>query len=373
MSDITLSNLTKRFGDVTAVDGVDLEVRDGELLVLVGPSGCGKTTLLRTIAGLEEPDAGEIAFDGRPMTDVPARKRDVGLVFQDYALFPNMDVRENLGFNLRMRGGADDPDAEVREIAALLDVGGLLDRRVDQLSGGQKQRVALGRAIAGEPAVFLLDEPFANLDASLRDRLRTEIARLQDELGITTVHVTHDQHEAMTMGDRIAVMEGGRIQQVGTPEAVYAEPANRFVARFVGSPTMTLLDGRLDPVAGEVQVGGAPEEASLPAPPSLTSRDDGTTAADGNSTPTDLVIGIRPEHVELGDAGPECLVAEVGHVEFAGADAFVYLDTETAEEVVARVAPDADVTVGETVSVRFDPDRLHLFDAGSGERIGESE
>ena len=365
MSEIALSNLTKRYGGVTAVDGVDLEVHDGELLVLVGPSGCGKTTLLRTIAGLEAPEEGEVSFDGRPMNGVPARKRDVGLVFQDYALFPNMDVRENLGFNLRMRGGADDPDAEVREIAALLGVDDLLDRHVDQLSGGQKQRVALGRAIAGEPTAFLLDEPFANLDASLRNRLRTEISRIQDDLGITTVHVTHDQHEAMTMGDRIAVMDDGRIQQVGTPETVYAEPANRFVARFVGSPTMTLLDGRLDPATGTIGVG----EGSLPAPATLAREDGDPTPEGGGQTPTDLLVGIRPEHVELDDFGPGRLVAEVGHVEFAGADAFVYLDPGDAGEVVARVDADTDVAVGDTVGVRFDPARLHLFDPETGDRL----
>ena len=359
MSDIVLSDLTVRYGDTVAVDGVDLEVADGELLVLVGPSGCGKTTLLRTIAGLERPEEGDVYFDGRQVTDVPARKRGIGLVFQDYALFPNMDVRENLGFNLRMRGGADDPGAEVEEIATLLGIEDLLDRRVDALSGGQKQRVALGRAIAGEPAAFLLDEPFANLDASLRDRLRTEIARIQDDLGVTTVHVTHDQHEAMTMGDRIAVMAEGRIQQVGTPETIYAEPANLFVARFVGSPTMSLLEGRLDRDGGTIRVGGESGGIDLPAPPSPRKGADRT----------DLVVGIRPEHVDLADPGPERFVATVGHVEFAGADAYVYLEPEDAEEVVARVDGDAGFEVGEIVGVRFDAEHLHLFDADSGDRV----
>ena len=361
MTDVRLSNVTKRYGDATAVDGVDLQVGDGELLVLVGPSGCGKTTLLRTIAGLETPDEGEVYFDGQRATDVPARKRDVGLVFQDYALFPNMDVRGNLGFNLRMRGGADaeEVDEAVRETADLLDVEELLDRRVDALSGGQKQRVALGRAIAGEPTAFLLDEPFANLDASLRDRLRTEIARLQDDLGVTTVHVTHDQHEAMTMGDRIAVMADGRIQQVGTPEAIYAEPANLFVARFVGSPTMALLDARLDRAAGTIHVGDGPEGHPLPAP---------TGPAD-DAFPTDLVVGIRPEHVGIGTPSDERLAATVGHVEFAGADAYVYLDAGSAGEVVARVEGDAGYEVDETVGLEFDPKRLHLFDAESGGRV----
>ena len=362
MTDVRLSNVTKRYGEVTAVDGVDLKVADGELLVLVGPSGCGKTTLLRTIAGLEAPDEGEVYFDGQRATDVPARKRDVGLVFQDYALFPNMDVRENLGFNLRMRGGADagEVDDAVREVADLLDVEELLDRRVDALSGGQKQRVALGRAIAGEPTAFLLDEPFANLDASLRDRLRTEIARIQDDLGVTTIHVTHDQHEAMTMGDRIAVMADGRIQQVGTPEAIYAEPANLFVARFVGSPTMTLLDARFDQESGTIDVGDGLEAHSLPTPAGLA----------GGELPPDLVAGIRPEHVEIGDPGSYPLVAEVRHVEFAGADAYVYLEPRGSATVVARVVGDDRPEVGEVVGVRFDPNRMHLFDPESGDRIG---
>ena len=358
MGAIRLEHATKRFGDVLAVDGIDIEIRDGELLVLVGPSGCGKTTLLRTIAGLENPTEGDVYIGGQRVTPVPARKRDIALVFQNFALFPHMSVRENISFNLRMQGGYDRIDERVEETAETLGIRNLLDRDVNELSGGQKQRVALGRAIVCEPEAFLLDEPLANLDAKLRDRMQTEIARLQDRLGITTVHVTHNQSEAMTMGDRVAVLNDGELQQIGPPEDVYNRPANLFVARFIGSPTMNLIEGR---VAGDGAVA--------------LDGDDATGIAVSAGVPADydrVTAGVRPEHVgvvQSVEEGPRWLTSEIAFVEFHGADKFVYLQPEGLPEVVARVSADADLEQGQRVSVSFDPEHVHVFDPETGDRI----
>lgn len=369
---IALKGLTRRYGDKTALADVNLEVADGELLTLVGPSGSGKTTLLRVVAGLEKPDAGEVYIDGRPVTAIEPPERDVGLVFQDDALFPHMDVTENLSFNLRMRG-ADDVTRRTRETAELLGVEDHLDRPVEELSGGQRQRVALGRAIATEPAAFLLDEPLANLDAVLRERMWTEIARLQDRLDVTTLHVTHNQREAMTMGDRVAVLVNGRLQQVGTPEEVYCRPANRFVAGFVGSPTMNVMEGRYDPDAATVVVGthgadGSGEGLRLPVVPGDI---DGETAID---------VGVRPEHVRIEpfqpvadgapDPSPEAasnVSARVTHVQFRGRETFAFLDPTGLPELMARVegsTPEED----DRVTVTVDPEHVHFFDATSGDR-----
>jgi len=358
MGAIRLEDTTKRFGDVLAVDGIDIEIRDGELLVLVGPSGCGKTTLLRTIAGLETPSEGEVYIGDRRVTPVPARKRDVALVFQNFALFPHMSVRENVSFNLRMQGGYDRIDERVEDAAEMLGIAELLDRNVNELSGGQKQRVALGRAIVTEPEAFLLDEPLANLDAKLRDRMQTEIARLQDRLGITTVHVTHNQREAMTMGDRVAVLNDGKLQQIGRPEDVYTRPANLFVARFVGSPTMNLVEGSVTQ-DGAVALDG----------------DEETGVAVSAGIPADygrVTVGVRPERVGVAasvEDGPRWLTSEIAFVEFHGADKFVYLQPAGLSEIVARVEADADLRQGQRVSVTFDPDHVHVFDPESGDRI----
>ncbi len=383
MTEIELDGIDVSYDGVTAVTGVDLRVRDGELLVLVGPSGCGKTTLLRTIAGLEHPDAGEVVIDGRRVTDLPARKRDVSLVFQDFALFPHLTVRENLSFDLRMQG-YDDADDRVQDVSEILEIGGLVDRSIDELSGGQKQRVALGRAIVTEPAAFLLDEPLANLDASLRERMRTEIARLQDDLGVTTVHVTHDQAEALTMGDRVAVVRDGRIAQVGTPEEVYRSPASVFVAGFVGSPAMNLLRGRYDSDVDAVEIGSDedaadPQAATAGVEPAGEETNDSQTVPVGVGGIEDdsaVVLGIRPEHVEV---EPErrrddgWFDATVAFDEFRGADRYVYLEAAGCPEITARVPGRSSVSVGETLAVRFPPERLHPFDADTGQRIATGE
>lgn len=358
MSDIELDSITKRFDDIVALDSVSLTVEDGELLVLVGPSGCGKTTLLRIVAGLEHPTTGDVSIDGEVVTSLPARKREVGLVFQDFALFPHLDVRENLSFNLRMRGETDDLAGRITAIAELLGIEELLDRRIDELSGGQKQRVALGRAIAGEPRAFLLDEPFANLDAGLRNRMQTEIARLQDRLGVTTIHVTHDQREAITMGDRIAVMEEGRIRQVGPPEEVYRTPADLFVARFIGNPAMNLIDGRTT------------EDGRRIAFPETDSR--WSVAANGLvGLDEEVVVGVRPEHVIVTTDGLEAgdgLAADVSFVEYTGSDQLVYLEPAGLPELVARVDVGRPLDDGQSVRVTFDPDNVHVFDPRTGDR-----
>lgn len=365
---IRLDGVTKHFGDTVAVRDVSLTVEQGELVVLVGPSGCGKTTLLRLIAGLETPTHGDVYIDGERITDVPARHRDIALVFQDDALFPHLDVRENLGFNLRMQGYSDIDD-RVSEVAELLDVGALLDRDVDELSGGQRQRVALGRAIVSEPQAFLLDEPLANLDARLRERMQTEIARLQDRIGITTVHVTHDQGEAMTMGDRIAVLDDGAIQQVGPPETVYAEPATLFAARFVGSPAMNLLPGTYHPEREAITVGVDGDTGALAIPVGLVDDD-----------VQDVHVGIRPEAVVVGEpagknahAPPSGVAATVAYSEFRGADRYLYLQVDDLPELVARVDAGTDLADGAAVRLGFPPDRLHVFGAESGTRLSISD
>lgn len=363
MAEIILDGVTKRFDDAVAVDDVDLTVRDGELLALVGPSGCGKTTLLRIVAGLERPDSGTVVLNGRDVTELPARKRDVGFVFQDYALFPHLDVRANLSFNLRMQGGADDLDHRIEAVADLLDIAGLLDRDIDELSGGQKQRVALGRAIVAEPTAFLLDEPLANLDAALREQMQTEIVRLHGRLGTTTIHVTHNQREAMAIGDRVAVMRDGALQQIGTPERVYNTPASLFVARFVGSPPMNTVAGGFDSERGSVVIDDPRSQSWTVPVEGLDDRSD------------DVVVGCRPEDTEIARGareGLDWLTADVEVVGFYGADKYVYLRPWSDTELVARVEPDSEIDQGETVSLRFDPTRLHCFDGTSGERISDA-
>jgi multiple sugar transport system ATP-binding protein len=410
VGELRLDGVTVAFGDGVPVRDVDLLVRDGELLVLVGPSGCGKTTLLRTVAGLEAPTEGEILLDGRRVTDLPARRRDVGFVFQDFALFPHLDVRENLSFNLRMQG-YDRVDERVAEVADLLEIDSLLDRSVEALSGGQKGRVALGRAIVTEPTAFLLDEPLANLDAGLRERMRTEIARLQADLGVTTVHVTHDQGEALSMGDRVAVMNDGRIEQVGTPEEIYREPASLFVARFVGSPSMNLLRGRYDPDARAIQLvgdGRAAEHSENTGHDDVDTTTATRTADEGTVLPVDLPevqaarsvdVGVRPEAITVDravdrdqgtdrDRGTDRdgaanrdrvaehervgATATVRFEEFHGADRFLYLDAPGLPELVTRVESEADIAVGDEVVVDLPVDRLHLFDGATGRRLEAS-
>ncbi len=365
MATVHLRGLEKNFpasgktAAFAAVKRIDLEVRDGEFMVLVGPSGCGKSTTLRMIAGLEEPTGGEILIDGRVVNHVPPKDRDLAMVFQNYALYPHLTVRENLGFALRMRGTTSaEIEQRVAEAAALLGLGDMLDRLPKTLSGGQRQRVALGRAIVRRPKVFLFDEPLSNLDAKMRASMRTEIARLHDRLGATMIYVTHDQTEAMTMGDRICVMNGGEVMQLDTPLDLYRRPANRFTAGFIGSPPMNFLEGSLD-VAGGAAVfrsGGGTVTLALPASTTLSHRS--------------VTLGVRPEHLRLTmDAdGTDGFPARVELVEPLGAETLIHVMVEE-HMLIARAAADARVTRGDRVYLQPDSAELHLFDGASATRL----
>jgi multiple sugar transport system ATP-binding protein len=336
-----------------AVDGLDLAVRDGEFVVMVGPSGCGKTTALRMLAGLEEIDDGSIRIDGKDMVGVPSRDRDIAMVFQNYALYPSKTVGENMGFALKMQGVDKEERARrVRDAAKLLDLQDFLDRKPRHLSGGQRQRVAMGRAIVREPKVFCMDEPLSNLDAQLRVQTRTQIAELQRRLKITTVYVTHDQVEAMTMGERVAVMRSGHLQQFASPSELYDRPANVFVASFIGSPQMNRFDGELTPDG--IRIG-----RTVVRPP-----DSVMHAARGHGG---LVVGIRPEHLSIGDGE---LDMEVGLVEDLGSDFYVYghLAEESGATVIVRAGREHP-RPGDAIKIKIDTAHLHLFDAGTGLRI----
>ena len=368
MSVVICKDLVKRFGDSLAVDHVNVEIQDGEFMVFVGPSGCGKTTTLRMIAGLESITSGEIRIDDKLVNDVAPRHRDIAMVFQNYALYPHYKVRDNIGYPLRRRRV---PKAEinrrVHEVAAMLDVERLLDRWPRQLSGGERQRVALGRAIIRNPSVFLMDEPLSNLDAKLRVQMRREIIRLQRVLGTTTIYVTHDQVEAMTMGDRIMVLRFGRIQQVGPPEVLYNSPANMFVAGFIGSPAMNVSPGRLEGDADGLTL--VTRSGRLPLPPQIAARLRGDGAAAAG--PREVMWGIRAEDIRLGPApaaGGDGLDmrATVDLVEGLGSDAYVSLAL-SGDNIVARTPADARPAENETVGVQINPNKLHLFDAKTEE------
>jgi multiple sugar transport system ATP-binding protein len=337
--------------ETPAVDALELHVEDGEFMVLVGPSGSGKTTALRMLAGLEEVDAGAILIGGRDVTDVPPKQRDVSMVFQNYALYPYLTVAANIGFPLRVaKVRKAERERRVRDVAKLLGLEEYLERKPSQLSGGQRQRVAMGRAIVPLPSVFLMDEPLSNLDAKLRVQMRADIAALQADFGITTVYVTHDQAEAMTLGHRVAVLRDGRLQQCGPPRALYERPANVFVAGFIGSPAMNLCSVPLGS-NGSVTFGGV----SVPAP---------GAAAGGN-----LVVGLRPESLELAAEG---IPARVEVVEDVGADAFVFCAAELNGEstrLVARTEARRAPQQGARVSLRPRADEAHLFDPVSGDRL----
>jgi ABC-type sugar transport system ATPase subunit len=354
---IELIAVSKRYGSVQALASVDLDIGDGEFLVLLGPSGCGKSTLLKIIAGLEDPTEGEVYIGGRLANYVQPGQRDVAMVFQNYALYPHMTVETNLGFPLRMRRRPRDEVARrVAEVAALLELSDKLAKYPDELSGGQRQRVALGRAIIREPVAFLMDEPLSNLDALLRVQMRTELLRLHKRVGRTTLYVTHDQVEAMTMADRIVVLRDGVVQQVGTTGEVYGRPANRFVATFVGSPPMNLFRGRIESADGRLAfVGPVRVPVTRPAP---------AGALDGEVT-----LGVRPEAIELvaaGDAG--ALPASVELVESVGADQYLSVSLEPETRAIVRVGAERVVGEGAGVHVRFAPSGIHLFDA-DGARI----
>jgi len=339
-----------------AVGPIDLTVADGELMVLVGPSGCGKSTLLRLIAGLETPTAGHILIDGRDVTSLPPQNRDVAMVFQSYALYPHLTVRENLGFGLRMRHTPREVIAEqVTRAAVTLGLDPLLDRKPGQLSGGQRQRVALGRAMVRNPKVFLLDEPLSNLDAQLRLETRAELARLHRRLRATSIYVTHDQEEAMTLGERMAVIRNGRIEQVAEPLEVYRRPASLFVAEFVGAPAMNLLPGELQ-AGRQVRLAGA---TTLPL--------DGVRQA--LPAHARVVLGVRPQDVTLVDPSEGDLAARVDVVEQRGSDVLVRLRLESGAEM--RVVAGAATALGPEApaGLRLDRERLHWFDPETGQRL----
>ena len=382
MAEISLENVTKEFsGGVRAVNDVSLRITDGEFIALVGPSGCGKSTLLRVIAGLEEASTGRVLIGGRDVTELPPRERDVAMVFQSYALYPHMTVRQNLGYGLKVRRTAKaEVQARVTEVARLLRLEELLDRRPAALSGGQRQRVAMGRAIVREPLAFLMDEPLSNLDAKLRVGMRAQLASLHARLGATTVYVTHDQIEAMTLGQRVAVMRDGRIQQVDTPQELYRNPATLFVAAFIGSPSMNLVQAELED--GTVTFGGH----RIPLPP---------RRVPGSRGP--VVLGVRPEcFADAGAADPALpwLDVEAVVVEDLGSDMHVIFPVDAprvdAEEVrpssedealfgadgavfTARVAATTDVRPGHRIRLAVDPTRFHFFDPGSGRALVRDE
>ncbi len=337
MAPITFEHVTKRFDDTTAVDDLSIEVPDGEFLVLVGPSGCGKTTALRMLAGLEEITSGRILIGDRVVNNVAPGARDVAMVFQSYALYPHFTVYDNLAFSLRNHGvHKAEVDRRVRETAETLELGDFLKRKPKQLSGGQRQRVALGRAIIREPKAFLMDEPLSNLDAALRVQTRAEILRLQKRLGTTTIYVTHDQVEAMTMGDRIAVMNKGQLQQLGTPEELYEHPANTFVARFLGSPAMNMLPSAV------LGIGG-----------------------------TGQLAGFRPEHVQLGNGrpGPGSYEASVEVVEYLGDEQLAHLRLGD-HEIVVRLPVEPRLHAGERETFSVPLDKVLLFDEASSRVVG---
>ena len=361
MAGVTFDKATRLYPGTTkpAVDAIDLQVKDGEFLVLVGPSGCGKSTTLRMLAGLEEINGGRILIGDRDVTNLAPKDRDIAMVFQNYALYPHMTVAENMGFALKIAGVAKEERAErVLEAAKLLDLEPYLDRKPKALSGGQRQRVAMGRAIVRKPQVFLMDEPLSNLDAKLRVQTRTQIASLQRRLGVTTVYVTHDQTEALTMGDRIAVLKDGVLQQVGTPRDLYEAPSNVFVAGFIGSPAMNLFPAEI--VSGGVKFGT--DVAKVPS--------DVTKAA----TNPNVTVGVRPEDVEISSSNKGIKVV-IDVVEELGADGYLYGTAESAGEkidVVVRVDGRNHPGVGDTIYITPKPAHVHVFDVESGKRLGDS-
>jgi multiple sugar transport system ATP-binding protein len=353
MASVQLKAVRKSFGRHEVVHGVDVGIDDGEFVVLVGPSGCGKSTLLRMIAGLEEITSGEILIGDRVVNKIPPKARDVAMVFQNYALYPHMTVLENMAFSMKLAGrSATEMRARVDEAARILGLGDYLDRYPRQLSGGQRQRVAMGRAIVRDPQVFLFDEPLSNLDAKLRVQMRTEIKALHQRLRTTSVYVTHDQIEAMTMADKIVVMNAGSVEQIGSPLQLYDEPANLFVAGFIGSPAMNFLSGRLAREGEQRQVTLA-DGHRIPVP--------GLPLSDGH----EVTLGVRPEHLSISDAG---LAAEVAIVEPTGADTQVYCSLAGAEVTVVSRERHA-FQPGETVRLQPLPGKTYLFDTASGRRL----
>jgi multiple sugar transport system ATP-binding protein len=391
MAEIQFKEITKRYPDgFEAVKAIDLDIGDGEFMILVGPSGCGKSTALRMIAGLEDITEGDLIIGGERVNDLAPRDRDIAMVFQNYALYPHMTVRDNMGFALKLaKTDKSEIDQKVQEAARILDLEQHLERKPANLSGGQRQRVAMGRAIVRDPKAFLMDEPLSNLDAKLRVQMRTEVARIQRQLGTTMVYVTHDQTEAMTLGDRVAVMRAGVIQQVDTPANLYENPNNLFVAGFIGSPSMNFLPGRIEGDAVKTAIG------DVPLPEKVRS-----SLQQGGDGARDVIVGMRPEHFE--DASVEGDVpnrmsfrTKVDVVESMGSELYAYFDVKTegemhtadldelaadagmedlpshgeGQQVVARLSADSKAAPGQEVELTLDTSEVKLFDAGSGRSL----
>ena len=394
MAQIVFESVSKRYADgLHAVRSLDLVIEDGEFLVLVGPSGCGKSTALRMVAGLEDISEGKIMVGGAVANDLSPRDRNIAMVFQSYALYPHLTVAENIGFGLRVRGVAkQEIAAKVESTARILELSDYLGRKPAQLSGGQRQRVAMGRAIVREPHAFLMDEPLSNLDARLRVQMRAEIARIQKMTGVTTIYVTHDQVEAMTMGDRVAVMNRGVLQQLGPPRTLYHEPANLFVASFIGSPAINLIEGRILGAADGYELALGAERVALPA--ALIARKPAIADYAGAT----VVVGLRPEAVSVGapeGASRGSITGEVAFVEDLGAALLVHFDVDAAKprldldglgldddaaelesrsgrgRMRAMVDGFATIREGDRLSIALDLERLHLFDRRTGAAIGE--
>jgi multiple sugar transport system ATP-binding protein len=363
MADVTLRKIVKMYDDVEAVRGIDLDIADHEFVVLVGPSGCGKSTTLRMIAGLEDISDGDVMIGGEVVNDVPPKDRDIAMVFQNYALYPHMTVAENMSFGLRLKRF---PKAEIRkrvdEAARILDISELLDRKPKALSGGQRQRVAMGRAIVRDPKVFLFDEPLSNLDAKLRVQMRTEIKKVHQKVRTTTVYVTHDQVEAMTLADRVVVMNKGQIEQVGPPNELYFSPRTRFVAGFIGSPAMNFLPVTLEESGGALAVRLL-DQVVLPLPAARTARYKSYVGRNN------LTLGLRPEHIVEArpqmESGVAALTARPDVIEPMGMETLIYFKIGDAE-LCGRISPNVAAQVGEPIQLAADMNHMHLIDAGTG-------
>jgi sn-glycerol 3-phosphate transport system ATP-binding protein len=358
MADVSIRNVTKQFGKSEVIHGISCDIGNGEFIVILGPSGCGKSTLLRMIAGLEEISSGEIAIDGRVVNRLEPAERDIAMVFQNYALYPHMTVYRNMAYGLKMRRmPKDEIDLRVRKAAKILELSTLLERKPRQLSGGQRQRVAMGRCIVREPKVFLFDEPLSNLDAKLRVQMRLEIRKLHEDLKITSVYVTHDQVEAMTLGDRLVVMDDGYAAQIGSPLEVYERPSNMFVAGFIGSPAMNFMEVT-------VQEGGQ----ALKLPGDIPIPWKGSALPDWAGKK--VIFGIRPEHLELDSNGPHAILVTVGQVELLGADTLVYGHLGAEKVPLTVRLPDVHRFEKQaTIRLSIAPGKLHLFNPETKKRI----
>lgn len=369
MGNVELNNITKQYGDVVAVDDVSISIKDGELLVLLGPSGCGKTTTLRAIGGLEYPTEGQVWIGGEDVTNITPRYRDIAMVFQDLALYPHKTVRENMEFPLQMKGqDGETIEKNVTEAAAMLEISELLDRHPSALSGGQQQRVALGRALVRQPEVFLMDEPLSSLDAKLRTTMRSEILNLHQELGQTMVYVTHDQEVAMTLGDRIAVMNDGMLQQVADSTTMYKRPTNEFVAQFVGNPDMNIFDATINTTENAVMVSTSDFNIEL---------NDNVPVENWSDLDDQSVrVGIRPQDVHdpafisRPYEDEETVTGTVNIIEELGSVSDLHISVDDSE-FIARVNGDTNIEIGDTATVVFDTTKLHIFDASTGDRIEE--